>query len=333
MPPASLPRSRTGRRPRRSSLGAGRDWGHPRAGVDQLAAKSAGPTVCRSTMASESAIASARMQNPDRSGNEDRPRRDMHEAADVEGADERDEADDANTVTTEREDLRRGGAAVPRVFRRAVGRRRADLRAHPHERAGPCQRAGIDVRGVPIGAAPACLLPSASIGAESASCRSGAVGITVVDPVAWDAYSGDPQWTRPSSDPEPITISPDSGLPSVAIHGFTGDRRHADVEADEAAGTLSTAKRSEAGEVDGHPAVASEIENTGEGHYGKGVLQTVVLADRGTRGTRYDANVAVLEGPIAALNIDWRPRAGPWGRSVVPTGTGPRDRATGRIAG
>ena len=74
-------------------------------------------------MASKSAIASDRMQNPDRNGDEDRPNRDLREDGDVEGADERDGADDANTATTEREDLRRGEAAVARAFNRAVGRR------------------------------------------------------------------------------------------------------------------------------------------------------------------------------------------------------------------
>jgi hypothetical protein len=163
-------------------------------------------------------------------------------------------------------------------------------------------------------ATPSTTNPAPSDG-ETATCRSETARITVTYPAGWQAYAGDPQWTCLLFDPNPITVLPDTELPQVAVGIYPDTRTYAAVQADFTTTTVYTQLGTESGAVDGHNAIAYEVENTGQGFYEKGVLQTVVivdLADRGTlvletvgvAGAEYDANVAVLGGMIRALLID-----------------------------
>ena len=149
----------------------------------------------------------------------------------------------------------------------------------------------------------------------TAACRSETVGITVTYPLGWHAYTGDAQWTCLLFDPQPIDIQVDSEVPSVAVAIFDDTRPASTVAADFETATVYTILSTDSGTVDGRPAVAYEVENTGQGFYEKGVRQTVVIVDRGTRGSlvlettgtageRYDGNVEELARMVEALKID-----------------------------
>ncbi len=170
-------------------------------------------------------------------------------------------------------------------------------------------------------AAPATPTPTAPepsaipTGAPTATCRSETVGVTVTYPAAWYAYTGDPRWTCLLFDPQPIEIVPDSELPPVAVAIFDDTRPAATVAADFETASIYTILNTGSGIVDGRDAVAYEVENTGEGYYEKGVRQTVVIVDRGGRGSlvlettgtagaRYDGNVEALVRIVDALKID-----------------------------
>ena len=151
--------------------------------------------------------------------------------------------------------------------------------------------------------------------APTASCRSDTVGITVTYPAAWIAYSGDARWTCLLFDPEPIAITLDSELPPVAVLIFEDTRPASAVAADFETASVYTVLSTDSGTADGRGAVALEVESTGEGYYEKGVRQTVVIVDRGSRGAlvlettgtagaRYDGNVEVLARMVEALRID-----------------------------
>jgi len=155
-------------------------------------------------------------------------------------------------------------------------------------------------------------LPS---GAPTASCRSETVGLTVAYPAGWHAYAGDARWTCLLFDPQPIEILADSELPPVAVAIFEESRPAATVAADFETATIYTVLDKDSGTVDGHPAVAYQLENTGQGYYEKGVLQTVFIVDLGSRGSlvlettgtagdRYDGNIDVLVRMVEALEID-----------------------------
>ncbi len=157
--------------------------------------------------------------------------------------------------------------------------------------------------------------PEPSVAADSATCRSETAGITVIYPAAWHAYSGDARWTCLLFDPNPITITPDSELPMVGIAIFSDTRSAATVLADYKTTSVYTLLNSDTGTVDGKDAWAYEVENTGEGYYQKGVRQTVVVVDRGSRGSLiletvgnagepYDTYVQVLRGVVDAIKID-----------------------------
>lgn len=152
-------------------------------------------------------------------------------------------------------------------------------------------------------------------GAPTASCRSETVGITVTYPAGWIAYGGDARWTCLLFDPQPIDVQLDSELPPVAVAIFDDARPASTVAADFETASVYTVLYKDSGTVDGRDAVAYEVENTGEGYYGKGVRQTVVIVDRGSRGSlvlettgtagaRYDGNVEVLVRMVEALKID-----------------------------
>lgn len=170
--------------------------------------------------------------------------------------------------------------------------------------------------GAPASPTPASPEPSAlPTGAPTASCRSETVGITVTYPAGWHAYTGDPRWTCLLFDPQPIDVTLDSELPPVAVAIFDDTRPASTVAADFETASVYTILATDSGTVDGRPAVAYEFENTGQGFYEKGVLQTVVIVDRGSRGSlvletigaagaRYDGNVEVLVRMVEALKID-----------------------------
>jgi hypothetical protein len=137
----------------------------------------------------------------------------------------------------------------------------------------------------------------------------------VTYPAAWQTYTGDPQWACLLFDPDPITILPDTELPDVAVAIYPDTRSFAAVQADYATSSVYTVLQKDSGSVDGHDAVAVEVENTGQGYYDKGVLQTAVIVDMGDPGTLvlqtvgmpgpdYDANVEVLRQMIGTLQID-----------------------------
>ena len=155
-------------------------------------------------------------------------------------------------------------------------------------------------------------LPSS---APTASCRSETVGITVTYPAGWSAYSGDARWTCLLFDPQPIDITLDSELPPVAVLIFEETRPASAVAADFETASVYTILSTDSGTADGRDAVAFEVESTGQGYYEKGVRQTVVIVDRGSRGSlvlettgtagaRYDGNVEVLARMVEALRID-----------------------------
>ena len=121
--------------------------------------------------------------------------------------------------------------------------------------------------------------------AATASCRSITVGITVTYPAGWFAYSGDARWTCLLFDPQPIDIQLDSELPSVAVAIFEETRPASAVAADFETASVYTILSTGSGTADGHAAVTFEVENTGQGYYEKGVHQTVVIVDRGSRGS------------------------------------------------
>ncbi len=157
--------------------------------------------------------------------------------------------------------------------------------------------------------------PEPSVTADTATCRSETVGITVTYPAAWHAYSGDARWTCLLFDPNPITVTPDSELPMVGIAIFSDTRSAATVLADYKSTSVYTLINSDTGTVDGKDAWAYEVENTGEGYYQKGVRQTVVVVDRGSRGSLiletvgnagepYDTYIQVLRGVVDAIKID-----------------------------
>ena len=96
---------------------------------------------------------------------------------------------------------------------------------------------------------------------------------------------------------------------------FEEARPAATVAADFETASVYTVLDKDQGTVDGRPAVAYQIENTGQGYYDKGVLQTVFIVDLGSRGSlvlettgtagdRYDGNVEVLVRMVEALDID-----------------------------
>jgi hypothetical protein len=151
--------------------------------------------------------------------------------------------------------------------------------------------------------------------APTASCRSDAVGITVTYPAGWVAYSGDARWTCLLFDPQPIDIPVDSELPPVAVAIFEDTRPASTVAADFETASVYTILSTDSGSADGRGAVTFEVENTGQGYYEKGVHQTVVIVDRGSRGSlvlettgmagaRYDGNVEVLARMVESLKID-----------------------------
>jgi len=168
----------------------------------------------------------------------------------------------------------------------------------------------------PVTPAPASPEPSAlRTGEPTASCRSETVGITVTYPAGWQAYSGDARWTCLLFDPQPIDVQMDSELPPVAVAIFDDARPAATVAADYETASVYTILSTDSGTIDGHDAVAYEVENTGQGYYEKGVRQTVVIVDRGSRrslvlettgtaGARYDGNVEALAMMLQALKID-----------------------------
>jgi hypothetical protein len=183
---------------------------------------------------------------------------------------------------------------------------------------GPSLEPSPEPTAVPPPTTPAPASPDASAlpsGAPTESCRSETVGITVTYPAGWYAFTGDARWTCLLFDPQPIEIVPDSELPPVAVAIFDDTRPASTVAADFETASVYTILATDSGEVDGRPAVAYEVENTGEGYYQKGVRQTVFIVDRGSRGSlvlettgtagaRYDGNVQVLIQVIDALKID-----------------------------
>jgi hypothetical protein len=149
----------------------------------------------------------------------------------------------------------------------------------------------------------------------AASCRNDTAGIDVLYPVDWHAYKGDAQWTCMLFDPQPITIDPQTELPSVAVNIYQDVRAIETVKKDFKTSSVYKLLRQGSLTVDGLPAVAYEVENTGNGYYSKGVLQTVVLVDRGSRGalvmetvgeagSTYDGNVSMLELMAGSISID-----------------------------
>ncbi len=152
-------------------------------------------------------------------------------------------------------------------------------------------------------------------GVPTESCRSETAGITVTYPAGWYAYTGDARWACMLFDPQPIEIVPDSELPPVAVAIFVDTRPSSTVAADFETASVYTILETDSGTVDGHDAVAYQVENTGQGYYEKGVLQTVFIVDLGSRGSlvlettgtagaRYDADVQVLVQVVDALKID-----------------------------
>jgi hypothetical protein len=170
--------------------------------------------------------------------------------------------------------------------------------------------------GAPETATPTAPEPSAlPTGAPTATCRSETVGVTVTYPAAWHAYTGDARWTCLLFDPAPIDIQADSELPPVAVAIFDDTRPASTVAADFETASIYKILYKDSGTVDGRDAVAYEVENTGEGYYEKSVRQTVVIVDRGSRGSlvlettgtggaRYDGNVEALVRMVEALKID-----------------------------
>ncbi len=134
-------------------------------------------------------------------------------------------------------------------------------------------------------------------------------------PAGWFAYSGDARWTCLLFDPQRIDIQVDSELPPVAVAIFEEARPASAVAADFETASVYTILATDSGTADGRDAVVFEVENTGQGYYEKGVRQTVVIVDRGSRGSlvlettgvagaRYDGNVDVLARMVEALKID-----------------------------
>ena len=134
-------------------------------------------------------------------------------------------------------------------------------------------------------------------------------------PAGWFAYSGDARWTCLLFDPEQIVVVADSEVPPVAVAIFDDTRPASTVAADFETASVYTILPTDSGTVDGRPTVAYEVESTGQGFYEKGVRQTVVIVDRGSRGSlvlettgtagaRYDANVEELVRMVEALKID-----------------------------
>jgi hypothetical protein len=137
----------------------------------------------------------------------------------------------------------------------------------------------------------------------------------VTYPAGWVAYSGDARWTCLLFDPQPIDIPVDSELPPVAVAIFEDTRPASTVAADFETASVYTILSTDSGSADGRGAVTFEVENTGQGYYEKGVHQTVVIVDRGSRGSlvlettgmagaRYDGNVEVLARMVESLKID-----------------------------
>jgi outer membrane biosynthesis protein TonB len=145
-------------------------------------------------------------------------------------------------------------------------------------------------------------------------CRSDRLGVTVTYPKDWYAYEGDPQWTCLLFDPNPIKLDPNTEI-SATIQMMDDGRTFAAVTKDYATASVYTVKAKASLTVDGLPAVGYQLENTGQGYYPKGILQTVFVIDRGSRGTlvaetvgkkgaAYDANVKILELMVGNLKID-----------------------------
>jgi hypothetical protein len=116
-------------------------------------------------------------------------------------------------------------------------------------------------------------------------------------------------------DPQPITIDPQTELPPVAVNIYEDVRPINTVKKDFKTASVYKLLHQASLTIDGLPAVAYEVENTGNGYYSKGVLQTMALVDRGTRGTLvmetvgqagsvYDGNVIALELMAGAISID-----------------------------
>ena len=116
-------------------------------------------------------------------------------------------------------------------------------------------------------------------------------------------------------DPAPITVTTDSELPDTAVRIYADTYTAKEVAAAYRDKTAYKVLHSATLTVDGLPAVAYEVENTGKGFYAKGVRQVVVIIDRGAKGTlvmetigkpsaTYDANSATLELMAGSISID-----------------------------
>jgi len=146
-------------------------------------------------------------------------------------------------------------------------------------------------------------------------CRSDLAGITVTYPQGWHTVEDDPAFACMLFDPDPIVIEPQTELPPVAVLVYEDPRPFSEVAGDFETATVYTVLQSESGTFGDRNASVWELENTGEGFYEKGVLQVVVVIDRGDQGTlvletvgvagdEYDANVEALGGIVESIQVD-----------------------------
>lgn len=149
----------------------------------------------------------------------------------------------------------------------------------------------------------------------AASCRNDDAGLTVVYPAAWYAYAGDARWKCLLFDPDPITVTPDSELPEVAVEILPLEETFATVVAEVENATYWTPVRAGETTIDGRPARVFEVESTGEGFFPAGLRRYEFVVDRGDRGTlvietigepgpAYEADRAMVDLMAGAIEID-----------------------------
>ena len=149
----------------------------------------------------------------------------------------------------------------------------------------------------------------------AASCRNDDVGVTVLYPAAWFAYSGDATWKCLLVDPNPIEVTAQSELPDVAVRLVPIEEAYATVLAGEGQSAAWTLLRSGETTIDGRPATVFEEDSTGDGFYAVGVRRYAFIVDRGAGGAliietvgrpgdTYFANAAVVDLVAGAVHID-----------------------------